>query len=53
MIRLNSDLHVGTIGGLSTKIIASITCLVCASLPVTGTVIWYNRGRGSKKRRRR
>lgn len=53
IIRLNSDLHVGTIGGLSTKIIACITCLVCASLPVTGTVIWYNRGRGSKKRRRR
>ncbi|MGO3161904.1 PepSY domain-containing protein [Sphingobacterium sp. JB170] len=50
IIRLNSDLHVGTIGGLSTKIIACITCLICASLPVTGFIIWYNRKWGKKKR---
>ncbi|WDF67085.1 PepSY-associated TM helix domain-containing protein [Sphingobacterium oryzagri] len=49
LIRLNFDLHLGTIGGLSTKILACIVSLVCASLPITGFIIWYNRKRKKKK----
>ncbi|WP_166332976.1 PepSY-associated TM helix domain-containing protein [Sphingobacterium chungjuense] len=45
LIRLNFDLHLGTIGGLSTKILACIVSLICASLPITGFIVWYNRKR--------
>lgn len=40
-MRLNYDLHVGSVGGLFTKILALITCIVCASLPITGFIIWW------------
>jgi uncharacterized iron-regulated membrane protein len=49
LMRSNYSLHVGAIGGLSTKIIYFITSLICASLPVTGFIIWYNRKWGKKK----
>ncbi len=45
--RLNYDLHVGSIGGLPTKIIAFLVCVICASLPVTGLIVWL--GKKSKK----
>jgi len=48
--RANFDIHVGTIGGLPTKILASLASLVGASLPVTGFIIWYNRKWGKKKK---
>lgn len=44
---LNYDIHVGTIGGWPTKIITFLMSLVVASLPITGTVIWW--GRKQKK----
>ncbi len=47
MKRLNYDLHVGAIGGITTKIIAFLACVISASLPVTGFIIWLG-----KKRRR-
>lgn len=50
--KANFDIHVGTIGGLTTKIIASIASLIGASLPITGFIIWYNRKWGKKKRRK-
>ncbi|WP_245706194.1 PepSY-associated TM helix domain-containing protein, partial [Catalinimonas alkaloidigena] len=40
LMRLNYDLHVGSIGGLWTKIIAFLACLISASLPITGLIIW-------------
>ena len=43
----NYDIHVGSILGLPTKIIAFIVSLICASLPVTGFLIWW--GRRKKK----
>lgn len=52
IIRMNFDIHVGTIGGLPTKILAAIVSLVGASLPVTGFIIWYNRKWGKKKRKK-
>lgn len=49
LIMMNYDLHVGAIGGLPGKIIAFLISLVCASLPVTGFIIWW----GWKKRKSR
>jgi len=48
MVAANYDIHVGAIFGLPTKIIAFIISLLCASLPVTGFMIWY--GRRKKKK---
>jgi uncharacterized iron-regulated membrane protein len=40
LIEMNYDIHVGAIGGLTGKIIAFIASLICASLPVTGFLVW-------------
>ncbi|MDM1369819.1 PepSY-associated TM helix domain-containing protein [Myroides marinus] len=45
---LNFDLHVGTIWGYPTKIMAFLGSLICASLPITGFIIWYNKKRKKK-----
>lgn len=42
---MNYDLHVGSIGGMSTKILAFMASLICASLPVTGFLIWFYKRR--------
>lgn len=47
LIMMNYDLHVGSIGGLPGKIIAFLVSLACASLPVTGFIIWL----GKKKKK--
>lgn len=41
IMRLNYDLHVGSVGGMWTKILAFIVCIICASLPITGFIIWW------------
>ena len=46
--RMNYDIHVGAILGLPGKILAFFASLVCASLPVTGFIIWW--GRNKKKK---
>ncbi|HEY4208899.1 MAG TPA: PepSY-associated TM helix domain-containing protein [Puia sp.] len=43
LIGMNYDIHVGAIGGLTGKIIAFIVSLICASLPVTGFIIWWGK----------
>jgi len=43
LIRLNYDLHVGSIGGIWTKIIAFLVCVISASLPITGFIIWIKK----------
>ncbi len=43
VIRMNYDIHIGAIGGLAGKIIAFLASLICASLPVTGVLLWYGR----------
>ncbi|WP_448702260.1 PepSY-associated TM helix domain-containing protein [Mucilaginibacter sp. AW1-3] len=45
---MNYDIHVGQVLGLTGKIIAFTASLICASLPVTGFVIWL--GKRNKKR---
>ena len=42
---MNYDIHVGAIGGLTGKIIAFIVSLICASLPVTGFLVWWMKRR--------
>jgi len=51
VFQANFDIHVGSIGGIWTKIIASLTSLIGASLPITGFIIWFNRKWGKKKRK--
>ncbi len=48
---MNYDLHVGAILGWPTKILAFLASLVCASLPVTGFFVWWNRQKKNKKPR--
>lgn len=45
--RMNYDIHVGAILSLPGKILAFFASLICASLPVTGFIIWW--GRRKKK----
>lgn len=49
MSRSNYSLHVGAIGGLTTKIIYFTASLICASLPLTGFYIWWGRKKKTKK----
>ncbi len=49
---LNFDLHVGAIGGLPTKVLAFLVSLVCASLPITGFIIWLNKEKSGRKNRK-
>ncbi|WP_106528200.1 PepSY-associated TM helix domain-containing protein [Chitinophaga niastensis] len=50
LIDMNYDIHVGAIGGLPGKVIAFIISLICASLPVTGFLVWWGKQRKSKKK---
>lgn len=45
IINANYDIHVGAILGMPGKIIAFIASLICASLPLTGFLIWIGRKR--------
>lgn len=49
MKSLNYDLHVGSIGGLTTKIIAFLACVISASLPITGFIVWLGKKKKKKK----
>lgn len=51
--RSNYGLHVGEIGGITTKIIYFLASLICASLPITGFYIWWGRKKKSKKKSRK
>lgn len=53
VFRMNFDIHTGQILGLPTKILAEFACLIGASLPITGFIIWYNRKWGKKSTRRK
>ncbi len=44
----NYPIHVGTIGGWPTRVLVLLGTLVCASLPVTGFLIWWGRCPKSK-----
>ncbi|NIG53679.1 PepSY domain-containing protein [Chitinophaga sp. Cy-1792] len=46
--RMNFDIHVGSILGLPGKVLAFFASLIGATLPVTGFIIWW--GKGKKKK---
>src|SRR5690606_39818843 len=50
LMRMNYDIHTGAILGLPGKFLVFFASLLCASLPVTGFVIWW--GRSNKKKHR-
>lgn len=52
VIRMNYDTHVGALAGLPGKIIAFLASFICASLPVTGFIMWYGRKFKKKKVRK-
>jgi uncharacterized iron-regulated membrane protein len=45
---LNYDLHVGQTLGLTGKIIVFLASLICASLPITGLLVWIGKRKKSK-----
>ena len=47
VVAANYDIHVGAILGIWGKILAFIGSLLCASLPITGFLVWW--GRRNKK----
>ncbi len=49
VIRMNYDIHIGAIGGLPGKILAFLVSLISASLPVTGTLLWWGRKAKAKR----
>jgi uncharacterized iron-regulated membrane protein len=49
LMRMNYDIHVGAIFGLPGKILMFLASLVCASLPITGTLLWWGRRKKAKK----
>lgn len=48
LMKLNYDLHVGAIGGIWTKIIAFLVCLISASLPITGFIVWWKKSKNKR-----
>ncbi|WP_420148831.1 PepSY-associated TM helix domain-containing protein [Spirosoma sp.] len=48
--RMNYDIHTGAILSLPGKILAFCASLVCASLPVTGFLIWWGRRKKKSKK---
>ncbi|WP_409416251.1 PepSY-associated TM helix domain-containing protein [Flavobacterium sp. PS2] len=47
--RMNYDIHVGAVLGLTGKILAFFASLISASLPITGFLIWWGKQKFSKK----
>ena len=50
--RMNYYIHVGSIGGITGKLLAFFASLVAASLPVTGFIVWRGRKKAKPKIRR-
>jgi len=50
LFRMNFDIHTGQILGLPTKILAFFACMIGASMPITGFIIWYNRKWGRSRK---
>src|SRR5690606_2981082 len=47
---LIKPIHTGEIFGIFSKIIYFLACLIATSLPVTGTLIWWNKRTKSRKK---
>lgn len=40
---LNYDIHIGAVWGLAGKLLAFFISLICASLPITGFLVWWGK----------
>lgn len=49
LVMLNYDMHVGIVWGMPGKILAFFISLICASLPITGFLVWWNKKKKPKK----
>lgn len=49
LMRMNYDIHTGTILGLPGKLLVFFASLIAASLPVTGFLIWHGRRKKAKQ----
>jgi uncharacterized iron-regulated membrane protein len=49
LMRMNYDIHTGAIFGFAGKLLAFFISLIIASMPVTGTYIWWGRRNKAKK----
>ena len=49
IMRMNYDIHVGSILGLSGKLLTFFASLLVATLPVTGVLLWRGRSKRSKQ----
>ncbi|GAB3540094.1 PepSY-associated TM helix domain-containing protein [Pontibacter brevis] len=52
IVSLIKPLHLGEVYGMFSKILYFIACLVATSLPVTGTLIWVNKLKKKKPKKR-
>lgn len=50
--RMNYDIHIGAIWGFPGKLLAFFASLICASLPVTGFLIWWGRRKKAPSKRK-
>lgn len=50
IIRMNYDIHVGAILGIPGKIMMFFASFICASLPITGFIIWWGKKKKSRKK---
>ena len=46
---MNYDIHIGSIFGFPGKVLAFLISLVCASLPITGFLVWWHKQKKKKK----
>lgn len=46
-------IHVGSIGGLTGRIIALIACIAGTTFPITGVILWLNRLKKERKKKRK
>ena len=51
--KMNYDIHVGSILGFPGKVLAFLSTLIGASLPVTGFLIWWGRKFGKNRKARK
>lgn len=52
LLALNYDIHTGNIAGWPTKILNFLIALFCASLPVTGYILYAHKQKGLRKAKR-
>lgn len=52
LLRMNYDIHTGAVLGLPGKILAFLASLLCASLPLSGFLIWWGRRNKEPKKQK-